>query len=112
MGFGFWGGGILELFFIQSILNMHKSGGTIPFYHSPRMGETGGNGGEIKGVWHEAMVLVCLPLAAPIGLSALHIPTLCGCERGLVVPAEPLDDMSCLTTPGSAVPEMGCCLCP
>ena len=24
--------------------------------------------------WHEAMVLVCLPLAAPIGLSSLHIP--------------------------------------
>ena len=25
------------------------------------------------GVWHEATVLVCLPLAAPIGLSPLHI---------------------------------------
>ena len=24
------------------------------------------------------MVLVCLPLAAPMGLSPLHIPTLCG----------------------------------
>ena len=27
------------------------------------------------------MVLVCLPLAAPTGLSPLHIPTLCGSER-------------------------------
>ena len=38
-----------------------------------------------KGSWHEAMVLVCLPLAAPIGLSPLCILTLCGPERGLVV---------------------------
>ena len=30
------------------------------------------------GFWHEAMVLVCLPSAAPIGLSPLYIPTLCG----------------------------------
>ena len=41
---------------------------------------TGGGGG-----WHEAVVLVCLPLAAPIGLSPLHILTLCGSERVLVV---------------------------
>ena len=47
------------------------------------------------------MVLVCLPLAAPIGLSPLHIPTLCGSEHVLVVSTEPLDDLSCLTTPGS-----------
>ena len=33
------------------------------------------------GRWHEAMVLVCLALAAPIGLS----PLLCGSERVLVV---------------------------
>ena len=65
----------------------------------------GGGGG-----WHEAMVLVCLPLAAPIGLWPLYIPTLCGSKRVLVVPTEPLDDLSCLTTPGSAVPESGCCL--
>ena len=44
--------------------------------------------------------MVCLPLAAPIGLLPLYIPTLCGPERGLVVPTEPLDDLSCLTTPG------------
>ena len=65
----------------------------------------GGGGGGL------AMVLVCLPLAAPIGLSPLHIPTLCGSERVLVVSTEPLDDLSCLTTPGLAVPEAGCCLC-
>ena len=34
-----------------------------------------GRGG---GGWHEAMVLVGLPLVAPIGLSLLCIPTLCG----------------------------------
>ena len=28
-------------------------------------------------LWHKAMVLVCLPLAAPIGLSPLRIPTHC-----------------------------------
>ena len=63
------------------------------------------------GVWHEAMVLVCLLLAPPIGLSPLHIPTLSGSERVLVVSMEPLDDLSCLTTPGSAVPETGCFSC-
>ena len=41
------------------------------------------------GGWQEAMVLVCFPLAGPIGLS--HV---------LVVSTEPLDDLSCLTTPG------------
>ena len=30
----------------------------------------------------------------------LYIPTLCGSKRGLVVSTEPLDDLSCLTTPG------------
>ena len=53
-----------------------------------------------------------LPLAAPIGLSPLLILTLCGPERVLVVSTEPLNDLSCLTTPGSAVvPETGCCPC-
>ena len=69
---------------------------------TPRHRAAGGGGG-----WHEAMLLVCLPLAAPIGLSPLYIPTLCGSERVLVVSTEPLDDLSCLTTPGSAVPEIG-----
>ena len=64
-----------------------------------------------RGVWHEAMVLVCLPLAAPIGLSPLYISNLCGSERVLVVSTEPLDDLSCLTIAGSAVPETGCCPC-
>ena len=63
------------------------------------------------GLWQEAMVLVSLTLAAPIGLSPLHILTLCGSERVLVVSPDPLDDLSCLTTPGSAVPETGCCPC-
>ena len=27
----------------------------------------------LGGVWHEAMVFFCLPLAAPIGLSPLHV---------------------------------------
>ena len=71
---------------------------------SPR----GGGGG-----WHKASVSDCLPLAAPIGLSPLLILTLCGPERVLVlvVSTEPLDDLSCLTTPGLAVPETGCCPC-
>ena len=32
-------------------------------------------------------------------------------DRVLVVSTEPLDDLSCLTTPGSTVPETGCCPC-
>ena len=52
-------------------------------------------------------MLLCLPLAAPIGLSPLHILTLCGSERVLVVSTEPLDDLSCLTTPGVGRPKGG-----
>ena len=52
-------------------------------------------------------MLVGLPLAAPIGPSPLLVLTLCGSERVLVVSTEPLDDLSCLTTPGPAVPETG-----
>ena len=52
------------------------------------------------GGLQEATVLVCLPLAAPIGLSPSHIPTVCGPERVLVVSMEPPDDLSCLTTRG------------
>ena len=69
-------------------------------------GRRGGGGG-----WHKASVLGGLPLAAPIGLSPLLIPTPCGSKRILVVSTEPLDDLSCLTTPGSAVLETGCCRC-
>ena len=47
-----------------------------------------------RGVWHEAMVLVCLPLAAPIRLLPLHIPTRCGSERVWVVSTEHPDDLS------------------
>ena len=65
------------------------------------MSHRGGGGG------HEAMVLVCLPLAAPIGLSPLHILTLCGPERVLVVSTEPPDDLSCLTTSGVGRPGDG-----
>ena len=67
----------------------------------------GGGGGS----WHEAMWFVFLSLAAPIGLSPVFILTLCGSERRLVVSTEPLDDVSCFTTPGSADPETGCCAC-
>ena len=50
------------------------------------------NGGvQRRGVWHEAMVLVGLPVAAPIGLSPLHILTLCGSQCVLVVSTEPLE---------------------
>ena len=63
-----------------------------------------GGGG---GVWHKASVSIWLPLAVPIGLSPLLILTLCGSERVLVVPTEPLDDLSCLTTPGVGRPGDG-----
>ena len=53
-----------------------------------------------RGGWHKASVSICLPLAAPIGLSPRLILTLCGSERVLVVSTEPPDDLSCLTTPG------------
>ena len=33
------------------------------------------------------------------------IPTPCGCERVLVVSTEPVDDLSCLTTPGVGRPR-------
>ena len=62
----------------------------------------GGGGG-----WHKASVSICLPLAAPIGLSPLLILTLCGPERVLVVSTEPPDDLSCLTTPGVGRPGDG-----
>ena len=62
----------------------------------------GGGGG-----WHKAWVSDYLPLAAPIGLSPLHILTLCGPERVLVVSTEPPDDLSCLTTPGVSCPGDG-----
>ena len=75
--------------------------GPIPIVHpaAPRQGNRlrGGGGG------HKASVSDCLPLAAPIGLLPLLILTLCGPERVLVVPMEPPDDLSCLTTPGSRV---------
>ena len=52
-------------------------------------------------------MLVCLPLAAPIGLSPVDILTLCGSERVLVVPTEPLDDSSYSGVgSGSAVPGL------
>ena len=74
----------------------------IPF--SPAMVTLALGGG---GGWHKAWASGCLPLAAPIGLSPLHIPTLCGPERVLVVSTEPPDDLSCLTTPGVGRPGDG-----
>ena len=59
------------------------------------------------GGWYTALVLGCLPLAAPIGLSPLLILTLCGSERVLVVSTEPPDDLSCLTTLGVGRPGGG-----
>ena len=59
------------------------------------------------GGWHKASVLGCLPLAAPMGLPPLLILTLCESERVLVVSTEPLDDLSCLTTPGVGRPGDG-----
>ena len=74
-------------------------------------GGSGGGGGVEHLLrqcgWHEAVVLVCLPLTAPIGLSPLLILTLCGPERVLVVSTEPPDDLSCLTTPGVGRPGDG-----
>ena len=59
------------------------------------------------GGWHKGSVFGCLPLAAPIGLSPLLILTLCGPEHVLVASTEPLDDLSCLTTPGVGCPGDG-----
>ena len=61
------------------------------------------------GGWHEALVEICFSLAAPTGLSPLNCPTLCGSELCLVVSTEPPNDLPCLTTLGSAVPETGRC---
>ena len=69
---------------------------------SPNSSRRWGSGG-----WHKALVLVSLPLAAPIGLSPLLILTLRGSERVLVVSTEPPDDLSCLTTPGVGRPRDG-----
>ena len=52
-------------------------------------------------------MLVCLPRAAPMGLSPLLILTLCGSERVLVVSTEPPDDLSCSTTAGIGRPRDG-----
>ena len=68
---------------------------------SATRGGAGGGGG-----WHEALVLVCLPLAAPIGLSPLLILTLCGPERVLVVSTEPPDDLSCWLSRRRAVDQV------
>ena len=64
------------------------------------------NAGNVGG-WHEASVFGCLPLAAPIGLSPLHIVPLYGSERVLVVSTEPPDDLYYLTTPGVGCPGGG-----
>ena len=52
-------------------------------------------------------MLVCLPLAAPIGLSPSHSLTLCGSECAWVVSTEPPDDLYCLATPGVGCPRDG-----
>ena len=55
------------------------------------------------GGGYEAMVLVCLRLAAPIGLLPLHIPTLCRCKRVLVVSTEPRGQLSRIQAVARAV---------
>ena len=57
----------------------------------------GGGGGGTRP-WYS---VVCL-WRRLLAFSPLLILTLCGSERVLVVPTEPVDDLSCLTTPGSA----------
>ena len=86
----------------------------IPNGHTPNaFREAGGWGGAVprgqrRGVgWHEAMALVYLPLAGPVGPSPLHILTLCGSERVALVSTEPPDDVSCLTTLGVGRPGDG-----
>ena len=56
------------------------------------MPSAGGGGGTRPWYW-----VVCLWRRL---LAYRHCSTLCGSERVLVVPTEPLDDLSCLTTPG------------
>ena len=53
------------------------------------------------------MVLVCLPLAPPIGLSPLYIPIRCGSECVVVVSMEPLDDLSWFDYSGIGCPRDG-----
>ena len=67
-------------------------------------GREAGWPGREGGGWHKASASDCLPLALPTGLSPLHILTLCGPERVLVMSTEPPDDLACLTTPGVGFP--------
>ena len=69
----------------------------------------GASPGVARG--HSVGLFAVVVFAAPIGLSPLHIPALCGSELVVVVSTEPPDDLSCWTTPGLAVPETGCCPC-
>ena len=64
--------------------------------------------------WHGATVCICMLVAAVTGVSSLYVLTLCGSELCLLVstePLEPLHDLSCLTTLGLAIPDMGRCPC-
>ena len=93
-------GGVVHVHLLQQIAVHHGS----PEEPKPKLAyvrpsaKVGGTGGG--GFGTRPMVLVCLPLAAPIGLSPLLILTLCGSERVVVVSTEPPDDLSRLTTPG------------
>ena len=60
-----------------------------------------------KNVSSSAWGIGTRPRYLIVCLSPLLILTLCGPERVLVVSTEPPNDLSCLTTPGSAVPETG-----
>ena len=74
---------------------------------SPNAGPGGGGGGAGGTRPRLGLGSDCLPLAAPFGLLPPHILTLRGPERVLVVSTEPLDDLSCLTTPGVGRPGDG-----
>ena len=76
-----------------------------------RGGKTGAGSqtavGWAGGGGAQGLVVGCLPLVVPIGLSPLHLLTLCGSTRVLVVSTEPPDDLSCLTTLGINHPGDG-----
>ena len=80
------GGGRPALFYGQTAVRAQKGAETTPCVGWTLFGRSLDQGTRVG--WHKASVSGCLPLAAPIGL---HILTLCGSERVLVVSTEPLD---------------------
>ena len=89
----------------QPMRRLHA--GPRPFSVPPIEPEESAQRDGAGGFGTRPRVFDCLPVAAPIGLSPLPILTLCGSERVLVVSTEPLDDLSCWTTPGVGCPGDG-----